>query len=230
MPLENIESHSLLPDLLRPGGTVVDCGANLGTFSRVMVERFGVRVFAFEASPAVFARIPGLPGLVARNIAVCGNDGVVQLAIDDDITRTAVAGEGRTGSGAILEVEGRTLPRLLAEAGIAGDIEVLKLDIEGAELGVIDSMSDNLIRRIGQITIEFHDFLGYHSRDDVNARVERIKALGFRELWWSRTRNTADVLLVNVQRLGVVRYMFEHNILRPARAVGRRVSRILNDA
>ena len=72
MPIETIESHSLLPDLIRRGGVVIDCGANLGAFSRVMVERFGCRVLAVEASPDVCARIPRLPGITTVNVAVCG--------------------------------------------------------------------------------------------------------------------------------------------------------------
>ncbi len=219
MPIENFESHSLLPDLVRRGGIAVDCGANLGAFSRIMVERFECRVFAFEASPAVYARLPDLPGLTARNVAVCGADGPVELALDEDITRTAIGALAMKT--ATVEVPGRTLPGLLADAGIGGDIEVLKLDIEGAELGVIDSMPNDLIGRIGQITIEFHDFLGYHSTAEVERRVDRIAALGFRELYWSRRRNTADVLLVNARRLGPVRHALEQSAVRYARALGR---------
>ena len=227
MPIENIESHSLLPDLIRPAGVVVDCGANLGAFSKVMIERFGCTVLAYEASPHVFARIPALPGLAAKNVAICGTDGPVRLAIDADITRTAIAQgvSGAPGAQTTVEVPGRTLSGLLAEAGLSNDIEVLKLDIEGAELGVIDSMPDELMSRIGQITIEFHDFLGYHSTAEVERRIDRIAAVGFRELFWSHARNTGDVLLVNDRRLGLLRHSLEQALIRPARALGRRLGR-----
>ena len=115
----------------------------------------------------------------------------------------------------------RTLAALLTEADETGDIEVLKLDIEGAELAVIDSLSDDLICRIGQITVEFHDFLGYYSTDEVVARVDRMVALGFRELFWSEVRNTGDVLLVNKRHLGALRYAYEHEVVRRLRALSR---------
>lgn len=226
MSLEIIESHSLLPDLVRRGGTVVDCGANLGAFARIMIDRFGCRVLAFEASPEVFGRLPRHADLTARNVAVCGRDGPVRLRLDADITRTAIAGVDR-GVGDVVEVQGRSLPELLADAGVDGPVEVLKLDIEGAELEVIDSLSDGLISRIGQITIEFHDFLGYHTTDEVERRVARIARLGFRELFWSKARNTGDVLLVNAERLGPVRHAFEQSLLRPVRAAGRAINRAI---
>jgi FkbM family methyltransferase len=224
MPLENIESHSLLPDLVRRGGVVVDCGANLGAFAMTMIDRFGCRVLAFEASPEIFGRLPRHADLKASNVAICGQDGPVRLRLDADITRTAIAGVGRGGDTEVV-VQGRALPGLLADAGVDGPIEVLKLDIEGAELEVIDSLADELISRIGQITIEFHDFLGYHSKEEVERRVARIARLGFRELFWSKSRNTGDVLLVNAERLGPVRHVFEQSLVRPVRAAGRALNR-----
>lgn len=204
---------------------MVDCGANLGLFSTVMLERFGAKVFAFEASPPVFAELSRIPGLVARNVAVCGEDGPVRLAISNDITRTAVLRQGHSEDATVVEVQGCSLPRLLHEAKIVGAIEVLKLDIEGAELAVIDSMPDELLLSIGQITIEFHEFLGYHTAADVDRRVERILALGFREFFWSRTRNSGDVLLVNAARVSRVRHLLEQKIVRPVRALNRKVAR-----
>jgi FkbM family methyltransferase len=226
VPIELIESHTLLPDLIRPGGLVVDCGANLGAFSRAMIERFGCRVLAFEASPDVFARLPTLRGFAARNVAVCGKDGPVSLAIDEDISRTAIA-TGTPGGRHTLEVPGRSLTGLLAEAGTTSEIEVLKLDIEGAELDVIDSLPDHLIRRIGQITVEFHDILGLYPAAEAKWRIARIARLGFRELYWSRARFTGDVLLVNGRRLGPFRHAVEQGLVRPARAAQRALVRRL---
>ena len=227
MPIECFATHSLLPNVIKDGGVVVDCGANLGAFSMKMVERFDSKVYAFEASPVIFAQLPQSSGFTARNVAVCAIDGQVRLSIDQDIERTRVTSVNVTGGPMIVEVEGVTLPRLIAEAGIVGEIEVLKLDIEGSELGVFDSMTDDLIRRIGQITVEFHDSHGYHSTAEAEQRIARITALGFRELFWSRRRNTADVLLVHPKRLGRVRHAFEQKVVRPVRALKRSFRRTL---
>jgi FkbM family methyltransferase len=223
MPLETIETHSIMPSLVRDGGTIVDCGANLGAFSMEMIRRFGCKCYAFEASPNVFGHMSRHPNLCARNLAICGSDRIVELTVDDDITRNTIVLPAK-GNAIQLKVAGRHLGRLLLEFGVA-EIEVLKLDIEGAELEVIDSLSDDFFHNVGQLTIEFHDFLGYASPKDVADRISRIVAIGFLELYWSRYRNTGDVLLVNRRRMGSLRYAYEQGLVRLVRAARRRLSR-----
>jgi hypothetical protein len=104
---------------------------------------------------------------------------------------------------------------------------VLKIDIEGAEIEVIDSLDDDLIKRVGQWTIEFHDSIGLTSPPDVERCVERIIKLGFHELFWSRYRNNMDVLLVNKDRFPFRRYIMEQHIVRRARAVFRFANRLM---
>src|SRR5262245_2833710 len=172
MSLETIETHSIVPSLVRNGGTVVDCGANLGAFSMEMIRRFGSRCYGFEASPNVLQRMALHPNLYARNLAICGSDRTVELTLDHDITRSSIVLPPTAGP-LSCPVEGRHLGRLLFELGVA-EIEVLKLDIEGAELEVIDSLSDDFFHSVGQLTIEFHDFLGYLSQKEVAERIRRI--------------------------------------------------------
>jgi FkbM family methyltransferase len=229
MPLERIEGHSILPYLVVGGGAVIDCGANVGVFTRVMVERFGCRVLAIEASPEIFPRLSKLPGVQACNVAVSGEDGPVRLAINADSTRTAIRPDAVAGDGTI-EVPGRKLEGVVSDAGLAGEIEVLKLDIEGAELSVIDSLGDDFILRVGQITVEFHDFLGYHTTQEAEQRISHITALGFRELYWGRRRNMTDVLLVNGRRLRPFRHAIEQGVVRPARALVRRIAAPMSTA
>jgi FkbM family methyltransferase len=224
MPIEIIESHSILPDLVRGGGVIVDCGANVGAFSMEMIRRFGCRCYAFEASPSVFGRMVIHSNIVSRNLAICGSDRLVSLTPSEDITRAKIDNTLVALSSSTM-VQGRHLGMLLAEFGIL-DIDVLKLDIEGAELEVIDSLSDEFFRNVGQMTVEFHDFLGYTTAQEVSKRIDRLTNIGFRELYWSRRRNTGDVLLVNSRRLGPVRHAFEQEVVRRLRAVGRVWSRL----
>jgi FkbM family methyltransferase len=224
MPIEVVESHSILPDLVRCGGVVVDCGANLGAFSMEMIRRFECQCYAFEASPAVFARMAKHSNIVSRNIAICDRDRAVFITTEEDITRNRVVVGGRIGAEPLVQVEGRQLAAVLREFGV-DQIEVLKMDIEGAELEVIDSLDDEFLSKIGQLTIEFHDFLGYATTQDVVSRIDRIVSLGFWELYWSQRRNTGDVLLVNRRRMSWPRYMCEQEIVRLVRGAGRRWQR-----
>jgi FkbM family methyltransferase len=223
MSIEIVESHSILPHLVRRGGVVVDCGANLGAFSMQMIRRFRCWCYAFEASPTVFRRMAVHSNLVSRNLAICGNDRIVSLTLSEDITKNRID-RAITGSDSFAMVQGRHLGGLLSELGIA-DIDLLKMDIEGAELEVIDSLGDDFFRNVRQITVEFHDFLGYTTIHEVDKRIERLTRIGFRELYWSRRRNSSDVLLVNSCQLGPIRHAFEQEIVRRLRAAARMWSR-----
>jgi len=223
MSIETIESHTILPDLVQRGGVVVDCGANLGAFSMKMIRRFGCRCYAFEASASVFEQMQKHSELIARNLAICSSDRPVTLSLSKDTTRNKIY-DTATDDALCTIVNGRHLGTTLGDFGIS-DIEVLKMDIEGAELEVIDSLDDRFFRGVRQITIEFHDFLGYASTLEVNQRIDRLADIGFRELYWSSRRNTADVLLVNSRCLGPLRHLYEQEAVRRIRAVGRKLRR-----
>src|SRR5690606_22321743 len=58
-------------------------------------------------------------------------------------------------------------------------IGAIKMDIEGAEIGAIEAMPDDLITQIPQFTVEFHDFNGRTPPADVERIVRRMQRLGF---------------------------------------------------
>jgi hypothetical protein len=65
-------------------------------------------------------------------------------------------------------------------------------------------------------------------KDGMEQCVKRIAGLGFHELFWSKRRNNADVLLVNKNRLPFRRYIIEQHIVRPVRASIRLASRLIS--
>jgi hypothetical protein len=145
------------------------------------------------------------------------------MSINEDSTRSIIK---KNFSENTVTVPGRHLGEFLADEVAGKTVDLIKMDIEGAELEVIASLDDDVIKRVGQWTIEFHDFMGMMSVSDVGRCVERIAGLGFHELFWSRTRNNADVLLVNKNRLSLRRYIIEQHIVRPARAGIRLANRL----
>src|SRR6266478_756047 len=54
MSVETIYWHTLHPKFLNKDSRVIDLGANHGRFSKAIVERFGCRCHAIEASPRVY--------------------------------------------------------------------------------------------------------------------------------------------------------------------------------
>ena len=135
------------------------------------------------------------------------------MLVNEDITRSTIK-IGQTGARIenVVAVQGRRLSDFLAQETLGRSPDLVKMDIEGAEIEVIASLDDDLIRQVGQWTIEFHDFLGMTSAAEVKRCIDRIVALGFRELNWSKRRNNADVLLVNSRRFGLIRHAYEQRL------------------
>src|SRR5262245_16694638 len=223
MSIEVIETHTILPDILSPGSIVIDCGANVGRFSLEMISRFGCLCYAIEAAPDTFRKIPTAPNLHRYNFALCATNKDVMMSIDEDITRSGIKKSPNENK---VAVQGRHLGEFFAHEVAGRIVDLVKMDIEGAEIEVIDSLNDDLIKGVGQWSIEFHDFLNIISVSDVERCVERIAGLGFHELFWSRRRNNADVLLVNKNRFPLRHYIIEQHIVRPARAAMRFASRL----
>jgi FkbM family methyltransferase len=224
MSIEVVESHTILPDIISSGSIVVDCGANVGRFSLEMIKRFGCLCYAIEASPDTFRKIPSMANLHRYNFALCAGNKLVRMSINEDITRSTIKVSSKENT---IAVQGRQLGEFLAHEVPGRTIDLVKMDIEGAEIEVIASLDDDVIKRVGQWTIEFHHFMGMMSVFDVDRCVERIAGLGFHELFWSKQRNNADVLLVNKDRFSLRRYIIEQHIVRPARAGIRFASRLL---
>jgi hypothetical protein len=80
-------------------------------------------------------------------------------------------------------------------------VDLLKLDIEGAEFEVIESTPDSILRSIGQITVEFHDFQPRFAGRGLFERARRrLVNLGFACCLMS-FRSNGDVLFLNSEQL-----------------------------
>ncbi|WP_158296482.1 FkbM family methyltransferase [Nocardioides albidus] len=146
--------HSYTPT---PGDTIVELGAEYGTetlFLSRVVGRTG-RVLAVEPHPATFA---GLAEMVRLNDLT--NVTLVQAAISDVTGMTTItdgaAVSNTTGQGDI-KVPSITLADLLREANLSS-VDLLKVNIEGAEGPLFGSLTMDDVREIRHMVISCHDF------------------------------------------------------------------------
>lgn len=144
MSIEVVETHTILPDVISPGSIVLDCGANIGRFSLAMIKRFGCVCYAIEAAPDTFDRIPDASNLHRYNFALCADSKPVAIAIDEDITRSTITGSSNDAKiEHTVVVQGRRLEEFLVHELGGKNIDLVKMDIEGAEIEVIDSLDDH---------------------------------------------------------------------------------------
>jgi FkbM family methyltransferase len=148
---------------LGPGDVAIDLGAHIGLFTVHMAHCVGAtgRVIAFEPAPetrAVLQQTVGFNGLVGvvtvRDEAVTNQIGTVEFHETGDRCSNAnsVIHTGRTATTRVVRTT--TLDAAIADAG--GRVALVKIDIEGAELEVLETSVDILTSQRPRITLEVH--------------------------------------------------------------------------
>lgn len=179
--LSTIQTHTLYARFLTKDSLVIDLGANVGQFSFAIAEKIGAAIYALEALPSTFDKIPDHPRIKKYNRAISDQEGPIRLFVSDNPEATSVhraiaESYGRRGE----EVcPGITFEHFLKTEGIK-QIDLLKVDIEGSEEALFKTTSDETLRNISQITIEFHDFVPGSIQVHTVRRIRaRLKSLGF---------------------------------------------------
>ncbi len=151
------------------GLTCIDLGANVGEYTRKMASG-AKRVIAFEPDPwalaALHRNVGDLDNVQIENAAAGTRDGAVLLyrraGFDDDPafnsqSSSVVAGKSNVAREGAIEV--RQIDFIGYLEGLDDDIGVLKMDIEGAEVDLLETLFDrpDILKRIGYIFAETHE-------------------------------------------------------------------------
>jgi FkbM family methyltransferase len=147
---------------LSPGDIFIDIGANVGYYSLLAGKLVGStgKVFAFEASPRIFAmlqdnlKLNNMCNVLAKNVAITETPGHVAVYIGDGENLGAttiipeVASRGMTEIEAIvpgLPLSDALSPELIQRA------RLIKIDVEGAEWDVLQGLR-KLLPRLSERT------------------------------------------------------------------------------
>jgi FkbM family methyltransferase len=226
--IDRIAGHSFLKRPITHDAVVVDLGVNHAEFSSEVAERYGCRIVGVEPVPALYGALPPVPRADFDRAALTSDGKPVTLYINRGVCATVVDGLRRADAEQIT-VPGVTLDDLLQRHGLSR-VALVKIDIEGAELGVLESIPAETLERIDQLSVEFHDFLDASQEPAVRRCRSRLRRLGFISI--SLSRDNSDVLFVNRQRSSlsvfalvwlVSRYRYGRGVHRMARRVTRRV-------
>ncbi|MEU5267268.1 FkbM family methyltransferase [Streptomyces hygroscopicus] len=174
---------------LKPGDVFVDVGANIGYYSVLasrLVGRNG-KVVSVEASPA-FHRI--LLRHAQRN--GCANIRAINAAVSDrdELLTFILASSRNMGANSIVPYDGpaestfqiaaRPLPALLTEEEITR-ARVIKIDVEGAEGGVVRGLLPLLgrVRPDAELTVEVTPQRMAELGESVDDLLDAVRAHGF---------------------------------------------------
>lgn len=158
-----LETTKLFCNLIKKGMIVVDIGAHIGYYTLIAAKLVGPKgkVYAFECEPTTFkhllknVQINGFKNVVLVNKAVCDKSGLVNFHLSlRDSGGSSLFQTYLTGKETIL-VQSITLDEFFAEKNET--INVLKIDVEGAELMVLKGAQKLLTEgRIKSIIFEFN--------------------------------------------------------------------------
>jgi FkbM family methyltransferase len=171
--------------VIRHGDTVIDVGANVGCFTVLAARMVGAagRVIAFEPEPESFRQLVAnvehnrLSNVTMRAVAIGLSNGTALLRTSGTAlySSTFESVDGRRNAGRSSAVQVRTLETMMREMAVER-CHYLKMDCEGSEYEIVDSLSVNVASRIDQITLETHEVPGR----SVHELSRRLRALGFR--------------------------------------------------
>ena len=134
----------------QPGDLVFDLGAHCGVSTYALAKLVGAegRVVAFEPDPVNFAILQrnlerhGLRNVIAENVAIAGTAGRLAFSSEGTIGSTLLSTlVGRETVGSMVMVEALTLGDAYARWGVPA---FCKIDIEGAEIEVLNASSELL--------------------------------------------------------------------------------------
>ena len=190
----------------RAGDTVLDLGANIGAFALAMQwQARGVRVHSFEPASDTRARLErnvaenGLGGLVTVHpCAVAGAPGLLRLKRGGIAGHSSLFASRFVAGGGEEEVRAVGLAEAVALTGSA-TVDLLKIDIEGAEIEVVEGADTATWAKVRRVAVEYHDLF----RPGCRERVCRVlKAQGFPAIETLPEPTTPELGLVRAFRHG----------------------------
>lgn len=162
-------------------------------FDREIIAQFDCQVFAFDPTPAtaVWVSQQAMPANFRfYPWAVGAEDGVMLfyplVRADGSISQTMYTLVAQDGSRAhAIEVPVYSLATIMKRLG-HNSIDILKVDIEGAEFAVLDSALQMPVPP-AQIVVEFHHRFAGIDKADSEAAIAALRDRGYRIFAISRT-------------------------------------------
>jgi FkbM family methyltransferase len=143
------------------GMTTIDVGADTGYYTLFFAKRVGKpgRVVAFEPIPSAIdvlernIRLNGYNNITVCNFALSSRNGSAILEAPRELSRIDMT--KHTSNGNSIEIETRIFDECTTELDIRR-IDLVKVDVEGAELDVLLGMRHSLEKHHPALLIEIH--------------------------------------------------------------------------
>ncbi len=185
------QETALVRSTLRPGMSFVDVGANWGYFTLLAASLVGTngRVLSLEPDPRLFSILrdnivrSGLNQVTALLLAAAGESGTLALAGYAEaggnfgISRIVVASDEVEK---VFQVKSDSLDHILESQGLSS-VDLMKMDIEGAEVFAIPGLEESLTKRkIKRLLLELHPLEVAEHGSTIGAATRKLESAGYR--------------------------------------------------
>lgn len=173
-----IRGHTIYMPPLGEDSLVIDAGAHKGEFADEIHSLTGCRCLQVEPHPLLFKDLNPPSRGSKVHAALSFEDGEQAFSFDSNLEGGSIA--RKTDTEASVRVKTLSLTSLLRQSE-REQVDLLKLDIEGAEFDLIAKTPDDVWSQVKQVTVEFHDFLPEFQQGNLFKKAAtRLSRLGFR--------------------------------------------------
>lgn len=162
---------------------IVDCGANIGMsvlFFKMLYPKS--IIYAFEPNPLAFELLQKniaqnkLNNVYVENVCLAGEEGKVQFYFSkEDISSLVSSIRKERGGDKSYEVNAKKLSQIVKNKSI----DMVKMDVEGAEFDIIQEMLDNkTLSYPDKYIIEFHHNL-MNSKYNFSSFLRKLEVAGY---------------------------------------------------
>jgi len=197
--------------LVQSGSTVLDIGAHTGYYTLMASMRVGIRgrVHAFEPTSDLFARLEanvqlnGLQNVVLNRVAVCNVEGEMRIY--------KASGENSGNSSIVKRADTEPAPVAVRATTIDGyvarnrleRVDLVKLDIEGAELLALKGGEKTLVQYQPDLICEVYPKLLSAAGSSVSELAGFLTSLGYKAFLISAVSELAYVYFSHSSGMGL---------------------------
>ena len=161
--IDEIWKHGVYNTEIKRGDIVIDLGANIGSFTIFAAKKsVNGKVLAFEPEYSNYQQLVKNVNLNKLTNTFCYRLGIAHKKC----TLPLFLSDINKGASSIYESSTKKIEKIncvslksIFKLGNIKKIDLLKMDIEGAEYDILFSTPEYVFQRINSIILEFHDFL-----------------------------------------------------------------------
>src|SRR5713101_5288205 len=201
--IRRLRGHSFFGTLLPKPAVVADFGAHRGEFFAAVKAQYPVsRALLLEADPVLAESLKGTFSNEADvlHAALVGENkgGTITFTRSTEPEASSIFSERVAVYGVVNQVKVPTMDFAEALRHLGGRADLAKLDIEGAEVEVLQTARPSDLAACSQLSVEFHDNRQPITRRDVDRLCQRMRCEGYGivNASWPQVD---DVLFVNLR-------------------------------